>query len=318
MRAQLDADLALVLKLLPPIVIETTTPKSFRELLRGLAAASGAFPLPRVSSTEDITVKGAVGSLKARVYRPTAEVSPTVVSFHGGGYVGGDIETHDRSARRLAIETGAVVISVDYRLAPETRFPGAFDDALAAVHDVATRINEFGTNARRFGLAGDGAGGGLAAATAIACRDRNLAVAAQLLIYPETDMAGLYANAQENSRFPSRTENADGYFTTLALTRWCANCYLPDEQSSFDWRASPLRAGSLTGVAPAVVCTAEFDPLRDEGEAYADALLASGVATYRRHGSGMIHGYFGMGDSSPAARAEAARVRSDFKTLLNR
>jgi len=143
-------------------------------------------------------------------------------------------------------------------------------------------------------------------------------VAAQLLIYPETDMAGVYANLQENSRFPSRIENADGYFTTLALARWCANCYLPDEQSSLDWRASPFRAGSLTGVAPAVVCTAEFDPLRDEGEAYADALLASGVATYRRHGSGMIHGYFGMGDSSPAALAEAARVRSDFKTLLNR
>jgi acetyl esterase len=318
MRAQVDADLALVLKRLPSIAIETTTPKSFRQLLRGLAAASGAFPLPPVRSTEDITVKGAAGSLQARVYRPTAEVSPTVVYFHGGGYVGGDVETHDRSARRLAIETGVVVISVDYRLAPENPFPGAFDDALAAVRDVATRIDEFGRNARGIGLAGDGAGGGLAAATAIACRDRNLAVAAQLLIYPETDVAGLYANAQENSRFPSRTENADGYFPTLALMRWCANCYLPDKQSSFDWRASPLRASSLSGVAPAVVCTAQFDPLRDEGEAYADALLAAGVATYRRHGPGMIRGYFEMGDSSPAARAEAARARSDFKSLLNR
>ena len=134
MAAQLDADLALVLKRLPYIVIETMTPKSFRELLQGLAAASGAFPLPRVPSLEDIAVKGAAGSLKARVYRPTDGVSPTVVFFHGGGCVGGDIETHDRSARRLAIETGAVVISVAYRLTPETRFPGAFDDALAAVH----------------------------------------------------------------------------------------------------------------------------------------------------------------------------------------
>ena len=155
MRAQLDADLALVLKRLPSIEIETTTPKSFRELLRSLAAASGVFPLPSVQSIEDISVKGAAGALKARVYRPTAEVSPTVVFFHGGGCVGGDIETHDRSARRLAIETGDVVISVDYRLAPETRFPGAFDDALAAVHDVATRIDEFGRNAQRIGLAGD-------------------------------------------------------------------------------------------------------------------------------------------------------------------
>jgi acetyl esterase len=318
MRAQLDADLALVLKRLPSIEIETTTPKSFRELLRSLAAASGAFPLPSVQSIEDISVKGAAGALKARVYRPTAEVSPTVVFFHGGGCVGGDIETHDRSARRLAIETGAVVISVDYRLAPETRFPGAFDDALAAVHDVATRIDEFGRNAQRIGLAGDGAGGGIAAATAIACRDRNLAVAAQLLIYPGTDMVGLHTNAQENSRFPSRTENADSYFTSFALMRWCANFYLPDEQSSLDWRASPLRARSLTGVAPAVVCTAEFDPLRDEGEAYADALLAAGVPTYRRHGTGMTRGYFEMSESWPAALAEAVRVRSDFKTLLNR
>jgi acetyl esterase len=318
MAAQLDIDLALVLKRLPSIAIETTTPKSFRAFLRGLAAAGGAFPLPPVRSTEDITVEGAVGALKARVYRPTDEVSPTIVFFHGGGCVGGDIETHDRSARRLAIETGAVVISVDYRLAPETRFPGAFDDALAAVHYVATRIDEFGRNAQRIGLAGDGAGGGLAAATAIACRDRNLTVAAQLLIYPGTDMVGLHAHAHEDSRFPSRTENADGYFTPFALMRWCANCYLPDERSSFDWRASPLRARSLTGVAPAVVCTAQFDPLRDEGEAYADALLAAGVPTYRRHGMGMTRGYFEMGDSWPAALAEAVRVRLDFKTLLNR
>ena len=314
----LDADLAKVLKLLPPIEIETTTPKSFRELLRGLAAAGGAYPLPQVQSTEDVIVQGAADLLKARVYKPTTEVSPTVVFFHGGGCVGGDIETHDRSSRRLAIETGSVVIAVDYRLAPETRFPGAFDDALAAVRDIATRIDEFGRNAQRIGLAGDSAGGGLAAATALACRDRKLAVAAQLLIYPATDVAGLYANEQENSRFPSRTENADGYFTTLSLTRWCANHYLADEESSFDWRASPLRAESLIGVAPAVVCTAQFDPLRDEGEAYADALSAAGVATCRHHGQGMIHGYFGMGDASPAARAEAARVRADFKSLLNR
>ena len=318
MSAPLDADLAKVLKLLPPIEIETTTPQSFRELLRGLAAASGAYPLPPVQSTEDITVQGAAGFLKARVYRPTTEVSPTVVFLHGGGCVGGDIEIYDRSARRLATETGAVVILIDYRLAPETRFPGAFDDALAAVRDIATRIDEFGRNAQRIGLAGDSAGGGLAAATAIACRDRNVAVAAQLLVYPETDMAGLYANAQENSRFPSRTENADGYFTTLSLERWCANHYLSDEKSSFDWRASPLRAESLIGVAPAVVCTAQFDPLRDEGEAYADALSAAGVATSRHHGPGMTHGYIAMGDSSPAARAEAAQVRADFKSLLNR
>ena len=116
-------------------------------------------------------------------------------------------------------------------------------------------------------------------------------MAAQLLIYPQTDVSGLCVNEQENSHFPSRTENADGYFTTLSLERWCADHYLADEKSSFDWRVSPLRAGSLVGVAPAVVCTAQFDPLRDEGEVYADALSAAGVTTCRHHGLGMIHGY---------------------------
>lgn len=318
MTEPLDADLAMVIELLPQTDLATATPGSFREMLLGLAAAPAATPPPEVAAVEDIAIKGVGGALPARVYRPTAQAAPTVVFFHGGGWVAGDLATHDRAARLLALETGAVVVAVDYRRPPETRFPGAFEDCLAAVRDVAARIATFGRDARRLGVAGDSAGANLAAAVAIACRDADFALAAQLLVYPVTDVAGLYGEARENARFPSRTQNAEGYFLTLAMMRWFAGHYLPDAAAALDWRASPLRAKSLAGVAPAVVCTAWFDPLRDEGEAYADALARAGVETRRHRGAGMIHGYFGMGDASPAARAQAARARADFRALLGR
>jgi acetyl esterase len=241
-----------------------------------------------------------------------------VVFFHGGGWVAGDLETHDRQARLLAIETGAVVVSVDYRRPPETRFPGAFDDGLAAVGDVVERVSEFGGDSARVGVAGDSAGGNLAAAVAIACRDAGIALAAQMLVYPVTDAAGNYADPRENARFPSRTENAEGYFLSRAVMQWFAGHYLEDSSHGSDWRVSPLRAKSLAGVAPAVVCTAWFDPLRDEGNAYAEALAAAGVATRHHHGAGLIHGYFGLGQASETARAEAERVRADFRAMLER
>lgn len=318
MRAPLDPDLDQVLKALPPTDVKTLTPQSFRGLMRALVAARIDTPLPAVASIEDGTVKGAGSTLPARVYRPLTGAAPTVVFFHGGGFVGCDIQTHDRSARWLAIETGAIVVSVDYRLAPETRFPGPFEDALAATRDVAARIDEFGKDPRRLGVAGDSAGGNLATVVAIACRDLGLPIAAQLLIYPATDVAGLYADARENARYPSRAENGEGYFLTLPLMHWFVAHYIADAEASVDWRASPLRAKSLAGVAPAVVCTADFDPLRDEGQSYAEALAAAGVLTKRHHGPGLIHGYFGLGDASAAARAEAARVRADFKAMLIR
>ena len=153
--------------------------------------------------------------------------------FHGGGWVAGDLETHDRQARLLAIETGAVVVSVDYRRPPETRFPGAFEDAFAAVRDVIARIAEFGGDGTRVGVAGDSAGGNLAAAAAIACRDAGIRLAAQLLVYPVTDVAGNYADADENARFPSRAENAEGYFLSRAVMQWFAGHYLGDAKP---WR----------------------------------------------------------------------------------
>jgi acetyl esterase len=312
----LDPVIAQIIPLLPLRDPETMTPQSARDALRALAAARAAIPPPPVLSASDTKVQGAAGPLAARVYRNAVGKSPTVVFFHGGGWVAGDLETHDRQARLLAIETGAVVISVDYRRPPETRFPGAFEDAVAAVKDAVARIAEFGGDATRIGVAGDSAGGNLAAAAAIACRNAGIKLAAQLLVYPVTDVAGNYADRDENARFPSRAENADGYFLSRAVMEWFAGHYLSDASHGTDWRVSPLRAKDLAGLAPAIVCTAWFDPLRDEGKAYADALTAAGVATRYYQGEGLIHGYFGLGEASETAKREAQRARADFKALL--
>jgi acetyl esterase len=318
MTTPLDPVIAQIIPLLPLRDPETMTPQSARDALRALAAARAAVPPPPVMSATDATVKGAAGPLAARVYRVSDRTSPTVVFFHGGGWVAGDLETHDRQARLLAIETGAVVVSVDYRRPPETRFPGAFEDGFAAVRDVIARIAEFGGDPARVGVAGDSAGGNLAAAVAIACRDAGIKLAAQLLVYPVTDVAGNYADAGENARFPSRTENAEGYFLSRAVMEWFAGHYLDDVSHGTDWRVSPLRAKTLAGLAPAIVCTAWFDPLRDEGDAYAAALQAAGVATSHYRGAGLIHGYFGLGEASETARREAQLARADFKGLLER
>jgi acetyl esterase len=318
MTTPLDPVIAQIIPLLPLRDPETMTPQSARDALRALAAARAAVPPPPVMSATDAKVKGAAGFLGARVYRVSDQTSPTVVFFHGGGWVAGDLETHDRQARLLAIETGAVVVSVDYRRPPETRFPGAFEDGFAALRDVIARVAEFGGDAARVGVAGDSAGGNLAAAVAIACRDAGIKLAAQLLVYPVTDVAGNYADVGENARFPSRTENAEGYFLSRAVMEWFAGHYLEDSSHGADWRVSPLRAKTLAGLAPAIVCTAWFDPLRDEGDAYAAALQAAGVATRHYRGAGLIHGYFGLGEASEMARREAQRARADFKGLLER
>jgi len=318
MTTPLDPVIADIIPKLPLRDTATMTPQSARDALRALAAARAAVPPPLVESANDIQVKGAAGPLAARVYRVSHAKSPTVVFFHGGGWVAGDLETHDRQARLLAIETGAVVVSVDYRRPPETRFPGAFEDSFAAVRDVIAGIAEFGGDNTRVGVAGDSAGGNLAAATAIACRDAGIDLAAQLLVYPVADVAGGFADERENARFPSRAENAEGYFLTRSAMQWFAGHYLGDPKQGADWRVSPLRAKSHVGLAPAVVCTAWFDPLRDEGNAYADALHAAGVPTMYHHGAGLIHGYFGLGEASQVARLEAQRARADFKAMLHR
>src|SRR5882757_9924154 len=217
----LDPVIAQIIPLLPLRDPKAMTPQSARDALRALAASRAGVPPPPVASVEDTEVKGGAGPLAARVYRMGSAPSPTVVFFHGGGWVAGDLETHDRQARWLAIETGAVVVSVDYRRPPEVRFPGAFEDAFAAVRDIAARIATFGGDAKRLGVAGDSAGGNLAA---------------QLLVYPVTDVAGGYADAKENARFPSRNENAEGYFLSRAVMGWFCGHYLAGKEDGADWR----------------------------------------------------------------------------------
>src|SRR3954462_13152634 len=190
MTTPLDPIVAQIIPLLPLRDPTTMTPQSAREALRALAASRAHVPPPPVASATDAQVKGAAGPLAARVYRMSDARAPTVVFFHGGGWVAGDLETHDRQARLVAVETGAVVVSVDYRRPPETRFPGAFEDGFAAVRDVIARIAEFGGDAAQIGVAGDSAGANLAATVAIACRDAGFELAAQLLVYPVTDVAG--------------------------------------------------------------------------------------------------------------------------------
>src|SRR3954467_12028846 len=288
MTTPLDPIVAQIIPLLPLRDPTTMTPQSARDALRALAASRAAVPPPPVASAMDTEVKGAAGRLATRVYRMSDKQSPTVVFFHDGGWVAGDLDTHDRQARLLAIETGAVVVSVDYRRPPDTRFPGAFEDGFAAVRDVIARAPEFGGDTKRLGVAGDSAGGNLAATTAIACRDAGIKLAAQLLVYPVTDAFGSFADAKENARFPSRAENAEGYFLSRAVMEWFCGHYLAEPVHGADWRVSPLRAKSLAGLAPAVVTTAWFDPLRDEGKTYADALTAAGVPTKYHHGAGLI------------------------------
>ena len=316
MAKRLDPDIEKILPLLPLKNAAELTPQQARAELVALAESRKDAPMPQPASIADVAIPGAVGSLKARVYRPTKTPAPTVVFFHGGGWVAGDLFTHDRLARTLCLELDAVIVSVDYRQPPETRFPGAYEDCLAAVRWAADKIGDLGGRAGTLGVAGDSAGGNLAAAVAQGCRSGGPRVAAQFLIYPATDLAGAYGSTAENARFGSRQDNAEGYFLTSDAMRFFARHYLAGAEDGLDPRASPLRAASLAGLAPAVVCTAEFDPLRDEGEAYADALKNAGVRVAYHREPAMVHGYFSMGAASPVADAARRRATADFKAML--
>ena len=265
--------------------------------------------LPQVASTEDSTVEGTGGPIPIRIYRPeTSTPVPTIVFFHGGGFVIGDIETHDDHSRLLCRDLEAVVVSVDYRLAPEHKFPAGFEDCLAATRWAAASIDSLGGDPGRLAVAGDSAGGNLAAAVAIAVRDGGPRLAAQLLIYPAVDF-------HAESDHPSRVENAEGYFLTQADMEWFREAYLTDAEIA-DPRASVLHVADVSGVAPAVIGVAEFDPLRDEGEAYAKKLADAGVQTVLHRFDGMVHGFYGMGLLSAAAAEAVRTLNEDFKKLL--
>ena len=312
----LDADIARIIPLMPLQDVPNLTPVNARESMRALAAARNDIPLPQPGSVEDAALPGPGGEIPVRIYRTSRTPEPTVVYYHGGGWVAGDLDTHDRAARTLAIELDCTVVSVHYRRPPEAPFPAAFDDALAAARQVASRQGDFGGFGQPLAVAGDSAGGNLAAVVALAARDGSLKLAAQLLVYPVTDVVGNFRNVHANRRYPSREQNREGYFLSLAVMQWFADHYLAQPDQAHDPRVSPLQAASLAGLPPTVLCTAQYDPLRDEGMAYAQALRAAGVRVIEHHGAGLIHGYFGMGASSAAAAEESRRVRADLRMLL--
>ena len=263
--------------------------------------AAGAFldlqpPAEDVASVGDRTLPGPDGAeVPVRVYTPSGTGPRGVlVYFHGGGWVIGDLETVDRPCRTLANELDAVVVSVDFRRAPEHRHPAAFDDCWAATRWVAEHAGELGADPARLVVGGDSAGGHLAAAISLAARDRGgPAIAAQLLIYPVTDFAfttGSYA------------DNGEGYLLQRATMQWFWAHYLGAQDPGKDATAFPARAESFVGLPPAFVATAEYDPLRDEGEAYAHALRDAGVEVTARRYDGMVHGFLWTLGATPAGR----------------
>jgi len=284
------------------------TAEDFRELFRSsLGALDGAAAGEPAEDVEDLSVPGPGGPIRVRVYRPRETgPAPLVVFFHGGGWVIGDIDTHDGSCRILSRRSGAVVVSVDYRLAPEHRFPAALDDCDAAVAWVAAHADELGGDAGRLGVAGDSAGGNLAAAVTLRARHRGgPALRAQALVYPAVDFTTVR---------PSLEANGEGYLLTADAVRWFTAQYLGDQDPA-DPFASPLLA-DLGGLPPAVVATAEFDPLRDEGRAYAAALEKAGVAVRSFDFPGLVHGFMGLGALSPASAAATDEVWAAFAALL--
>jgi acetyl esterase len=229
------------------------------------------------------------------------------VFFHGGGWVIGDLETHDVACRKLADEGQLMVISVDYRLAPEHKFPAAVDDAIAATKWIADNARQLGVDAARLMVGGDSAGGNLAAVVAIAARDGNGPdIAGQVLIYPATDFAMTH---------PSHREPETSVLLTHTVIKWFSNHYLNSAADGADWRASPARAGTLAGLSPAYLLTAGADPLRDEGNEYAERLKQAGVAVTYRTFPGQFHGFFTMGKLLQQANVAAAEIGVWLKAL---
>jgi acetyl esterase len=275
---------------------------------------------PYIAGVTNRDMQGPAGSLGLRVYRPLGEGPfPLVAFFHGSGFVVCNLDTHDILCRNLCAGTGCVVVSVDYRLAPEAKFPAAPDDCLAATRWAVANAAALGADPGRVFVAGDSAGGNLAAVTALRIRDEGgPKLLGQLLIYPVTDYYW--------PGTPSMTENADGYGLTRAGMIWFWNHYLAVPSDGASPHASPLRSRDLGGLPPAMVITAEYDPLRDEGEYYADRLRQAGVPTEMKRWDGMNHGFFfwpGVVDKATAAMDEAcgwvrAMLRQDFTAGLIR
>jgi len=284
---------------------ELTPDESRQNFLAMSALATRPEP---AAPTDDRVVPGPGGDVPVRIYRPDAAGTlPVVVFAHGGGWVIGDLQSHDGLCQHLAVGTPAVVVAVDYRRAPEHRFPAALDDVEAVVRWVADHAGELGADAGRLAVAGDSAGGNLAAAAARRARDAGgPAIAFQLLLYPVTDLT----RSQ-----PSYGENGDGYLLTAEDMRWFIDSYLGGADPT-DPDASPLAAGDLAGLPPALVVTAEFDPLRDEGEAYATRLAAAGVDARTSRFDGMIHGFVSLDALLDGGRRGIAEAVAALRAAL--
>jgi acetyl esterase len=243
----------------------------------------GATPPPPVHRTEDRVA----GAVPVRVYWPSDESGlPILVWFHGGGWVIGSVDSHDATCRQMCNDTGAIVVSVDYRLAPEHKFPAAVDDCVAAWRWVNAHAADIGGDPARLALGGDSAGGNLAAVVSLVARDEGLpAPLLQLLVYPVTDY---------EFESPSMVDNATGYFLEADGMRWFFGHYRTCEEDCADWRMSPARAADHAGLPRAVVITAEFDPLRDQGEAYGRRMSECGCDVEVLRVDGVFHGFFGM------------------------
>jgi acetyl esterase len=315
MPVTLDPDAAAVFKAFqeagrPPY--ETVSPTEARELYLKARFVSNPEP-PELKSVRPLAIPAPHGSIPARLYKPLRlreanGLAPCLVFFHGGGFVIGNLDSHDVVCRKLADEGQLIVIAVDYRLAPEHKFPAGVEDVVTATKWVADNARQLGIDASRLSVGGDSAGGNLAAVVAISARDGNgPAIAGQVLIYPGTDFAMTH---------PSHSEPETSILLTHSVIRWFRDNYLNGAADVDDWRASPARVKSLTGLPPAYVLTAGADPLRDEGDEYAKRLKEAGVPVTYRTFPGQFHGFFTMGKLLQQANV-AAREIGDWLKALN-
>jgi acetyl esterase len=314
MPVTLDPDAALVFRAFQEAgrpAYESVSPAEAREFYLQARLVTNPEP-PELKSIQPLAIPSPAGPIPARLYTPTKlrsdnGLAPCLVFFHGGGWVIGDLNTHDVACRKLADEGQLMVISVDYRLAPEHKFPAAVDDAIAATKWIASHANEFGIDASRLLVGGDSAGGNLAAVVALSARDGDgPAISGQVLIYPATDFAMTH---------PSHSEPETSLLLTHSVIRWFRDHYLNGISDIGDWRASPARAKTFAGLPPAYVLTAGADPLRDEGAEYARCLKEAGVAVTYRTFPGQFHGFFTMGKLLPQANVAAAEIGTWLKAL---
>jgi acetyl esterase len=268
-----------------------------------------SMPGGELDSATPLSLSGPAGPIPARLYRPHGCKSgaPALIYFHGGGFALGSLDSHDGVCRGLASGARCVVVSVDYRLAPEHRFPAAVVDAVAAFRDVVARAPDLGLDPARLAVGGDSAGGNLSAVITLETRADEVRPCFQLLVYPGVDMTLEHASIEAMGR---------GFLLERASIEWFLDRYLPPGHSRRDPRASPLHAASVAGVPPAFVATAGFDPLRDEGKAYAEKLTAAGVSVEHRCYGGLVHGFLHFAGPVPAARAAFADLTAALGSAL--